>query len=85
MGKELTGEDGRFGSGSVFYWLLVQELTQHKGHRDELGVVVTVNGELLKKPPLIIFKYKPGQGNMGKEIILSNLADLLLANRFYQI
>lgn len=56
--KELPGEVGCCGiGGSVFFWLQVKELTQHKGHRDELGVVVAVNGELLKKPPLIIFKY----------------------------
>lgn len=66
------------GQGQFFFWLLVQELTQHKGHRDELGVVVTVNREPLKKPPLIIFKYKPGKGNMGKKIVLSNLTDLQL-------
>lgn len=62
-------------------WVLVQELTQHKGHRDELSVVVAVNRELLKKPPLIIFEYKPSEGNkdMDKEISLSNVSDLLLA------
>lgn len=54
-----------------------QELTQHKRHRDEFGVVVTVNRKLLKKSPLIIFKNKPGKKNMGKKMILSNLSDLL--------
>lgn len=36
--------------------------------------MVTVNRELLKKPPLIIFKHKPGKENMDWEITLSNLS-----------
>lgn len=34
------------------------ELTQHEGHGDEAGVVVAVDGQLLKTPPLALVQEK---------------------------
>lgn len=38
------------------------QLTQHKGHRDEAGVVVAVNCQLFKIPLLIIVQKKSAEG-----------------------